>query len=779
MNFNTLTAARHGISVMTVSLILAGQSTFLHAAPTLQDLQPQVAALPSATTAQKAKKTVLLVALERAQASKTANMEAEAAALLDDVQNALKTPAETMAKPMTNAPHIALFKPIPVPVKNPYLDALAKSAAVQLSRPEAPWERATLSKPVIAGFNEGRSLGGSMRNYLWLYGNPASPLYGNQELLVRILRRGHAFIDACNFESDPNCTAKSGITDQFATELGTSAVIEFITAYPNLLLPSQRREWDAGIKAWSDQIGKGLNGFKNWNLNIETARVVAALNLGYYTNNQELIKRSLGHVDATLAKIRPDGGFPYNGSSNPSSNYHDEILGSLVRIYDISGHAPIADAMKAAQWKGPVMGRTDEMWTSPFHKTARWNITRGTEAGNEMVVALSQNPYARYLMTRFPAGASRDNILWYRNNIPAKPLPDNYTIVDRNVEGPRAWYGRFMYAGTLHSVPTKESGHETLFGAMTVDAADGRLNSVLTDVTPRVRITREDGKSARGQSISACAKLTVDLKGAFLTGRHYSASSGVHGLATVLYGAYPAAFTEWEGRQIWLGLPDRLIGLVSTVPKKEGAEAFGIEGVLRFVSGGTAGAAVPKQLKKISDQQYQYGELDIIIHQTNYPKVTADTVPYRVPKYPAYEITFRSETGDLPSAAKKFQADANYTFVVEIRPNWTKTPAVVKSDFTGSVIGLQATVNGKNWQIFFNPTASPQTSPPFTKPAIPGMTSVRVSGVNKGLPTKTIPPSLTLEPAQEAVFVTSNQAIDHEPGWESFQQMVTPSGATR
>ena len=51
-------------------------------------------------------------------------------------------------------------------------------------------------------------------------------------------------------------------------------------------------------------------------------------------------------------------------------------------------------------------------------------------------------------------------------------MPDNYTIVDRNVDGPRAWYGRFNYAATYHAKAATETatgGHETLMGAMTVD----------------------------------------------------------------------------------------------------------------------------------------------------------------------------------------------------------------------------------------------------------------------------------------------------------------------
>lgn len=73
----------------------------------------------------------------------------------------------------------------------------------------------------------------------------------------------------------------------------------------------------------------------------------------------------------------------------------------------------------------------------------------GTEAGVEAVVALSGNGYVRALLDRDKLRNGRDQIEWYRNDIKPIPLPDNYTIPDRNVGGPRAWYGNFTYAGSF------------------------------------------------------------------------------------------------------------------------------------------------------------------------------------------------------------------------------------------------------------------------------------------------------------------------------------------
>ena len=137
-----------------------------------------------------------------------------------------------------------------------------------------------------------------------------------------------------------------------------------------------------------------------WNLNVETARMVAVLNLGYYTDNKEMVAKVLSHVDKVLSLMKLDGAFPYEGHGNPSCNYHNVLLNSLLRIYGLTGYEPIKRALVATQWKGPVMGRTDEFWTSLFSKAYRWNFAKGTEAGLEAVVALTGNGYVRTLLDR-------------------------------------------------------------------------------------------------------------------------------------------------------------------------------------------------------------------------------------------------------------------------------------------------------------------------------------------------------------------------------------------
>ena len=740
----------------------------------LEAVEGAVMGMPEQSSAEQSKRAVLEIALERARASAAVGMQDKARALLADIRAAMAVPAEAMARQATSdATNLAVLKAVPVTTNNPYLDGLAAWGKDWISKPEAPWARATLTSTVMPGLSS-RERGEEIRKALWLYANPASPSRGNPELLKRLLRRCHAFIDAAHLNADPAVKVRTEIYDQFATEAGVSGLVEFLSLYPGLLLPSQRGEWDAGMRTIYNNLWPEMKRAKNWNLNIETARMVAMLQLGYYYKKQEVIDKVFRHVDGTLAKMRPDGGFPCNGDSNPSVNYHNALVGSLTRIYDISGYEPIARALIATQWKGPVMGRTDEFWTSPFHKTYRWNYERGAECGNQMVITLRRNPYANLLRGQ-PGGPDRDAIAWYRAGLPFKPMPDNYTIVDRNVDGPRAWYGRFNYAATFHAKDPKENdtgGHETLMGAMTVDEGTGRVNSILVNATPKVKVASEDSMDAKGSvKSSAWAQLTAGVRAAYLTGRHYSASAAAYGLTTMRGHAYQGKTTDWRGRQVWLGLPDRIVGLLSTVPSKHEAGALEIHTVLRLISGGTAGAAVCKELVKTGENRYRYGELDIIIHQSNFAAVTMDVIPYRRKNFPASELTFRAKPGgrDTPET---YPATAQFHCVVEVRPIWAAGDAKVEVNADGPLLSLDARLGGKHWHMVFNAGDKQENVVMPVDAASPAATSLRVSGTRGGLPDKDFRASFALPPAQIAVTIESPDPIDHLPGWDSFEAMV-------
>ena len=735
--------------------------------------QQAIQAMPIRQGVDRMKKAALEFSLERAQASKAARMEADYRACMDDIEKGLATLATKMFQ---TVPEKAQFVPARRPLweakNNPYLTALQQWGEAHLAKEEAPWPRATANRVVMPGLKT-REVGEELRRYLWLFANPASSLRGDPEVLKRVLRRANAFIDAALLNAHPGTKVKTEIYDQFATEEGFSGVIELLQAFPHLLMPNQRKQWDAGLKVAFDSLWPQMKRANNWNLNIETARMVAVLHFGYYYDKKEVVQKVLQHAEATLAKMRPDGGFPYNGESNPSCNYHNTLVNSLTKIYDLSNHKPILQGLIASQWKGPVMGRTDEFWTSPFHKTYRWNFGTGTEWGNALIASASKNPYVAGLIRSKP-GPDRDSVAWYRSGITARPLPDRYTIVDRNIDGPRAWYGRFNYAATMHVKSPKEKttgGHETLMGCMTVDDPSGRVNSILVNVTPRIKIDKQDAKDARGivQS-TAWAQLCANLKSTYLTGKNYSASSARFDVSTIKGGAYQGKVSDWENRQIWLGMPDRIIGLISTKPRKDGAQASEVSAVLRLISAGTAGAAVCKTLEKIADRHYRYGELDIFLHHSNYAQVTMDVIPYRLPKFPASELTLRAYRKDHPTFVKHAR-DREFLTAVEVRPIWAKGDATVAVASAGDLLSLRASVHDRDWQVFYNTSTKPvEVRPSYIRDL--GKVRLRLSHIGKGSPQKPTAPQFLLPPDQQAVVITSADPVDHQPGWSSFAEMV-------
>ena len=766
------------LSTIVQLLVFPLAQAALSSPQSFSQLEKQVLSSPATTQDQKIRRAVLELALERARQAHARGLKDEA--LAPEIVLALTAPPERFAYRNPKAANLGILKPLLSERNNPYLTAMVKEARERLSEPEAEWPRATLKEPTFTVASSSsrdprnvRSAAIQMREYFWLFAHSQSPMRGDPELLKRALRRAHAYIDGLTLDG-PDLTKRPDLYDQFAVEESFSGLYEIIELHPGLLLPSQRKAWNKALKKAADEIWKRMRNAKQWNLNIETARMVGVLNMGYYTRNEEMVAKVISHVDAVLKRMRPDGGWPYHGDGNPSVNYHNALLGSLVRIYEQTDYEPIAKALEASQWKGPVMGRTDEFWTSPFFKTYRWNLQKGTEAGPEAVVALSRNPYVRWLLDR-EIKPDRNQIAWYRGDVKPAPLPSDYTIPDRNVKGPRAWYGEFCYAGNF-GLNSKVAGHETLMGAMSVDKEDGRINSVMTDVTPRIWVDPNTREASVDAKVAGWAKLTDHIVGATTITRNYSVGTALHGIAEIRHGAYQGKPSDFCGRQIWLGLPDRMIGLVSVVPDKETAKAHAIHGVLRFVSGGTTGAQETKTMVKVAPQHYRYGQLDIRIHETTFASTTPVLKEYRVAKYPATELILSNRKKEpAPGAdAKTFTPDTDLRFLVEVSPIWTKTRVTPSILCNGKALGMQVFGKSRSVQIWLN-TSSEKHACKLQRNTLPaGKASLAISKGVLGRPAfrSEIPADVTLEPGQHAVLVVSADPYDHKPGWRSFADMV-------
>jgi len=776
-------------TVSNASLAFSGPSV-------IDQISASVDALPESTPEERVKKAVLQVDVERAYNARSVSLLEESDALLVDVQQALSRDALEFTTPNPAAPvNLPILRPLITPsADNPYLQKLVQESTEGIASDDVPWPRATGYNEIInslKGDYGARSAFNLMTEYLWLFGHEESPMKFDPELLKRVLRRAHAYMDSLELTPSVNSNPVPNWYDQFSVHAAFTALYEIRMLYPGLLLPGQLNRWDQIMLDMAAQMEDWYflqNGYSPWNINIETGRLVGVMVAGLWTHNEWLVTRSFNRIDATTARLFPDGAVPYHGIGQASTNYHNELLVEWLILYELTGYEPIMDAMMESQWKGPTMGRTEEFWTSPFYKTYRWNYEKGTEAGSELVVAMTRNPYVRWLLDRdmFPDYFTPGNQLpyryqapWYDDTLIANPLPDNYTIADRNTGGPRGWYGNFNYAGAFRPNPNSNryEGHETLMGAMTVDD-DGRVNSILVDVTPRIWQT--PGHTVEdGFDISAWADLTINEVPATTITRNYSVSTSIHGITRRRAGsARTANVSGWTGRQVWIGLPDRIVGLVSTVPTAGDAAAYAVNGVLRLISGGTAGAETTKVLEEIvAGTHYRYGQLDVFVHDSTYASLTGLEVEYRVPAYPATELTFSSRASEpLPAGGKGiFPSGTEFRFVVEVRPTWTTinlTSLGVLGD--QDLIGLDVVGNGQSFQVWLN-AGDTVRNVSLQRGNLPaGRDSIVLSaGVLGRAPfTADVPASVKLVPGQHAVLVVSPDPADHQAGWESFAELV-------
>lgn len=164
--------------------------------------------------------------------------------------------------------------------------------------------------------------------------------------------------------------------------------------------------------------------------------------------------------------------------------------------------------------------------------------------------------------------------------------------------------------------------------------------------------------------------LSTEMTGAACIGKQYSACSAAYTLACRRLRASLGTVSDWRTEQIWIGLPDRIVGLVTMRPTKEGASAYELAGVLRLISGGTTGALVPKKLERVSENAYRYGQLEIAIHSSNYAGHEERVVDSRREQYPATELELQ------PGAEAVYVASDDPQ---DHKPGWTSFEQMANS----------------------------------------------------------------------------------------------------
>ena len=291
-------------------------------------------------------------------------------------------------------------------------------------------------------------------------------------------------------------------------------------------------------------------------------------------------------------------------------------------------------------------------------------------------------------------------------------------------------------------------------------------------VYPKVRLSANELNKNGSFNRQAFAWRTHGLKSSIVVGRTFSAVAGSYRLQQ--YRSSSAGDpVDWNAKQLWLGLPDRIIGLVEISPNKEGAQALDIEGVLRLGTGGTVNGK-PVKIISTGTNSWSYGNLSITLFDHNYATVQTPEIPYRLPKFPNTEIRL-IDTNGTSQSMNSYAATTKRWFLVEVRPDSSKkADSISLLEKPAGVFGFQFQSGQKKFEVLYNPGDSKLEMPALA------FASGTVSSLHSsdGTVVNPLPSVLTIKPQELAVMITSPESQDHLKGWDSFQQMISSSNDT-
>jgi len=735
------------------------------------------------------KETAIDVIRERQQMALDSGFTAEANALENDIAVISNS---TTTLPVV--PKKALgFNPVPTQttaLTNPYIAALESWAATYLTQTFVPFKKSTKNSVVFPKSYDTRTLGEVLENLHWLVVSPLSKYQNNLELFRRFLHIVYATSDdyVMNGGGDISATAgftNNSINDWFAAPKICYAWMMADTSFsqyiPQTLITKMRQAADTmGLRF--NTLGEiEVDSFLYTNRDISYAE--ALVQAGVYRNNSTWINLGKRIVDSVhLVGLFPDGAYCYRKMQNEVTNYHGGTNNSLAKIWSMIEYQPALDCI-AKSWMFEILSiekkDVGEFYTAGAWKTM-WNGSSGFSA--EPLLAVSQNPYLKTKFAEFRAayGFREEMVLslaYYNPNISSQPLPSNYVVYDRNIQGPRARYGNFSYGATTRVVSypgMREPGLQTVIGAMQTKASSDtnidELDAALMAVHSKVHVR----KTTNNTQWTDWGYMLTNTNGKVCVGRTAStvSASGILQYQT----SGPNAFeTNWSSYQQWITLPDRVIGIVETYPTNNVAtQAFEIDGRVRFTYGRAAVVNPKYMVTEVAGSRYAYGKFKTIIHNHDFTTVSVDTAGIvRDDFRNSMEIIFRYDLSNgntlysYPGNTKKY-------FIVEIRDSAAVGNATVTRVNTASVKGLVVQLNGKAYASYRNDGNA--TNIALGNAFINGNTHQvlfsRGDSITK-LPVNITASNYTI-PANEQVLIisTNTPSSDTGKGWQNYPQLL-------
>jgi len=714
--------------------------------------EAQVRALPETSPEARRRRSVLGYQVE--QIVKAVEQEAfvEGAEGADDLLQGLAR--ETMGRYEERQLWLA---PVEQVAGNPYLDPALNEDWYRAfaSRPDDAWRLPTREVAAYDGLHRAHGIRDQAINansWMMLYAHPQSPLRDKPELLLRALRR----IDA--YMGDYLCGRRHD--DFFALGPALMAAVMIDKTYPELLLPKQRARWLEAARIAGQTYEKMGFGGDYANADLGTARIF--LCSGLFTGDKTFVARGMKMAFSWNDNIYEDGASAYIAKQNESPGYHGACIDLAYDVYVMTRDPKVLEMLRRVELY-PISisdaNRTTEWYTPPSWKQSWYGA--GSFAGAPVVYYLTGNRYYKTLggVERFekPAEPSMKLALVYRRHgDEARPLPENYVVYDRNIQGVRLNYGRFSAAMNGRTTD-RLVGKNTLVG--------------LTLAEPPQTGQRAFSAAVYGINAFPLGANTMSRESISVTpGRDFAALGADYTLARRMAGPSRRE-VPWRGRQVWLYLPDRLIGLVELTP--EGRQnAQGV--TLNIELGRARSGAVDSSPARLTDgMTCRYGDLVVRVRETNLKGIRlspqADGQASDGVRGPHNEFHLVDEANLAAWAGGQRPYEGTSHAVVELRPVDAPDTAVVRVIRQNDVLGLSVTQGEVCRTVFYNAGTSAVSV--ASAPSAAGARASFFADRTTFAPPAAVPALFVLPARQSAVIVRGDDPRLHRSaivGWRNF-----------
>ncbi len=682
-------AALDGLSIAAAPLppVSAGETRLKDLRKTLGR---EVEALSEATAGASRKKAVLRYHLE--QIDKAIAQEAIEAGLgiAADLQAGLGKDIGRKQEEQEWLRPVAQLK------NNPYLaPALnAEWYAGFSAKPDYPWKLPTPEAAAYNGLHRDygvREQAIKANEWMLLYSHPQSPLKDKTELLIRAMRRIDAYMEDYR-------NGRREHDDFFALGPALMGAVMIDRTFPEMLLPTQRKHWiEAAQKAAETYSRMGYHGDYS-NADLGTARIFLASAL--LTGNKEHLDRGMRLAYSWGDNIYEDGASSYIGKQNESPGYHAACIDIEFDNYLLTGDPKLLEILRRVE-NYPV-SCTDSNFTTEWFTPPSWKQSwYGADGfrGSPIIYYLTGNRYLQTLGSQekfeSPAEPSIKLAGIYKTHPWAPlPLPNNYTVYDRNIQGVRMNYG--LYSAAMNGRVTASLAGKNTYVGLTLAEAHRGGKPAFSAAVYGVNAFPVNG----GSGANTISQESISVA----HGRGFAALGAGYTLARRMAG--PARQeVPWKGKQVWLYLPDRMIGLVELAPdgrQKANAVTLNIE-----LGRGKAGAIDASPARLLNDRDCQFGNLLVRVHETNLKGVRLSPVADGLANdgvrgsHNEWHLVDEPNMNGWSPAARDYEGTS--FAVVELRVAGAPDPARVERIESQGLVGLSVEVAGRKYTALYNP----------------------------------------------------------------------------